>query len=302
MPPRSNLFQETIAIVHAHLAEDATIEESAMLEQRTTSELREVDVVLRSTVGGHEVVVSVEARATARKADLPWGESMVGKHADLPTSKLVLVSENGFTGPAKRHAEAKGAIAISPQDVAGDHPGRKLIDEIRSLDVQEVTIQIKHMVMTARRPNGKQIQVRVPLDMNVYSADRRYLTMLSPLFEAERAADAAEFHKNLPEDGGGLEANLHPRWNLPDGRVVDEIYAQWQETDPPELQLIEEVVVIADIAVTDAPTIEMISRQLGETAYAYGETTLGGKRAVVVLTASETGGLLTVRQQRNQRQ
>jgi hypothetical protein len=122
MPPRSNLFQETIGIVHAHLAGDATIEESAMLKQRTTGEAREVDVVLRSNVGPHEVIVSVEARSTARKADLPWVESMVGKHADLPTSKHVLVSESGFTGPAKRHAEAKGAIAVSPQEVAGDHP------------------------------------------------------------------------------------------------------------------------------------------------------------------------------------
>jgi hypothetical protein len=302
MPPRSNLFQETIAIVHSHLAGEATLEESAMLEQRTTGQAREIDVVLRSNVGPHEVIVSVEARSTARKADLPWVESMLGKHADLPTSKLVLVSESGFTGPAKRHAEAKGAIAVSPQDVAGDHPGRRLIDEIRSLQMQEVSFEVKHMIMTARRPSGETTQVKVPLNMNVYTADGRYLTMLVPLFESERAANAAEFQKHLPEDGGGLEANLHPRWNLPDGSVTDEIYAQWQETDPPEMQLIEEIVVLADVAVTDVPTIEMTSRQLGDIAYSYGETTLGGKRAVVVLTADETGGLITVRPQRDPRQ
>jgi hypothetical protein len=295
MPPRSNLFQDTIALVHMHMAGDATIEESAMLEQRTTGEKREVDVVLRSKVGPHEVIVSVEARASARKADLPWVESMVGKHADLPTSKLVLVSENGFTAPAKRHAEAKGAIAVSPQDVAGNHPGRRFIDEIRSLQVQEVRSEIKHMVMTARRPSGEKIQVRVPLDMNVYAADGRYLTMLYPLFESERAANVAAFTEQVGEEGGVLEANLHPRWNLPGGVVVDEIYARWEEADPPEMQLIEEVVVIAEVAVADVPTIEMTSRQLGEVAYSYGETTLGGKRALVVMTADETGGLISVR-------
>jgi pyruvate-formate lyase-activating enzyme len=96
-----------------------------------------------------------------------------------------------------------------------------------------------------------------------------------------------------------LEANLHPRWNLPDGSTRDEIYAQWQETDPPEMQLIEEVVVVADVAVSDVPTIEMTSRQLGDIAYSYGEATLGGKRALVVLTADERGGLITIRPQRN---
>lgn len=73
-----------------------------MLEQRTTGVLREVDVVVRSDIAGHEVIVGIEARASARKADLLWVETLLGKHEDLPTSKLVLVSESGFTGPAER--------------------------------------------------------------------------------------------------------------------------------------------------------------------------------------------------------
>jgi hypothetical protein len=36
VPQRSNLFQETIAMIHQHLAGDATIQESELLVQRTT--------------------------------------------------------------------------------------------------------------------------------------------------------------------------------------------------------------------------------------------------------------------------
>jgi hypothetical protein len=298
MPRRSNLFQDTIAAVHAHMAGDATVEDSAMLRQRTTGEVREVDVVLTSKIGSHDVVVSIEARASARRADLPWVESMLGKHADLPTSKLVLVSENGFTQPARRQAEAKGAIAVSPKDLAGDHPGREIIEGLRSVQAQEVTLELQHMVMTARRPRGEKIQVRVPLNMNVYARDGRYITMLNLLFESERAASFAEFHKDVTSPGGTLEANLHPRWNLPGGAVSDEIYARWEAADPPELQVIEEVVVIADVAVDDVPTIEMTARQLGDIAYSYGEASVGGERALVVVTADETGGQLTVRRRR----
>src|SRR3954447_25916201 len=103
VPPRSNLFQGTIAVIYEHLTHDdatATVEESAMLVHRTTGELREVDVVIRSYVAGYQIIVGIEARASARKADLPWVESIIGKHSELPTSQLVLVSESGFTGPA----------------------------------------------------------------------------------------------------------------------------------------------------------------------------------------------------------
>jgi hypothetical protein len=53
-------------------------------------------------------------------------------------------------------------------------------------------------------------------------------------------------------------------------------------------------VVIGEVAVADVPTIAMTSR-LGDIAYSYGETALGGKRALVVMIADETGGLISVR-------
>lgn len=152
--------------------------------------------------------------------------------------------------------------------------------------------------MTARRPNGETTQVRVPLNMNVYAADGRYVTMLNLLFESERLANFAEFHKDVSSPGGKLEAKLHPRWNLPGGTTADAIYARWEQPDPPELQLIEEVVVLADVAVGDVPTIEMTLRRLGDIAYSYGEATIGGERALIVITADETGGRLTLRPRR----
>jgi hypothetical protein len=97
VPPRRNLFQETIAVIYEHLAHaegTATVGESATLEHRTTGEMREVDVAVRSDIAGHEILVCVEARASVRKADPPWVESIVGKHAELPPSQLVLVSEH----------------------------------------------------------------------------------------------------------------------------------------------------------------------------------------------------------------
>ena len=178
--------------------------------------------MLRSKIGSHEVIVSIEARASARKADSTWVEMMLGKHEDLPTSKLVLVSENGFTDPARRHAAAKGQIAHLARGPGDDHPGRRVLDGLRALQAEEVTFELTDMVMNARRPNVEKVRVRVPLNMNVYDAEGRYLTMLNLLFEAERAANVAEFHRDVSSPGGALRATFIRAGNLPSGEVADE--------------------------------------------------------------------------------
>lgn len=87
-----------------------------MLENRLTGELREVDVVIRAQLAGQLVVVAVEA--TMQRAGSPWVESMLQKHAELPTDRLVLVAERGFSRGARKLAEARGASAIAPEELA----------------------------------------------------------------------------------------------------------------------------------------------------------------------------------------
>lgn len=105
-------------IIHGHMAGSATVEPSAFLRSRTTGATREVDVVVRSMSAGHEVVVSIEAVSRSRKATREWVDQMLGKHADLPTNKLVLISERGFTRDAREAAVAAGAVPLAPENVA----------------------------------------------------------------------------------------------------------------------------------------------------------------------------------------
>jgi hypothetical protein len=99
VPQRTNLFQEVVEIIHRHMAGDASVEASAMLPNRRTGASMEVDTVVRTSTAGYEVVVSIEAIARSRKAGPGWVNEMVGKHEDLPTSKLVLVSEKDLRRP-----------------------------------------------------------------------------------------------------------------------------------------------------------------------------------------------------------
>ncbi len=99
-------FQRMVFHVQQQLSPSAAVEESALLVDRATGSRREVDVVIRSGVGEHEVVVSLECLERKRKATVQWVEQMAMKHQTLPTNKLVLVSASGFTATALEKAQA----------------------------------------------------------------------------------------------------------------------------------------------------------------------------------------------------
>ena len=93
-----------------------------MLTDRVTGAQREVDVVIRSKVEGREVVVSVEAADRTRKADVEWVEQLIGKHRDLSTDTLALVSQAGFGPAALIKARHYNAVPLTPEDLDADDP------------------------------------------------------------------------------------------------------------------------------------------------------------------------------------
>jgi hypothetical protein len=112
MPKRSNAFQRLVLLIQQTLATGWDVHESEMLADRETGELREVDIVLRSSAGPHPVVIGVECMAKKRPADVTWVEQQWAKHRVL-TDKLILVSECGFSRPALEKAKKLGIDAFA---------------------------------------------------------------------------------------------------------------------------------------------------------------------------------------------
>jgi hypothetical protein len=117
MPKRSNQFQRLVALLHERLDKNWVVTESEMLAHTLTGEEREVDIVCRSKLGEHEIIVSIECTDTKRQAGSPWVESMKSKHDFLPTSKLILWAGNGFTKPALDLAEKCSIETVVPGNV-----------------------------------------------------------------------------------------------------------------------------------------------------------------------------------------
>lgn len=113
MPKRSNQFQRLVLLINDALAGNVRVTESAMVTDKITGEKREIDILISTSVSGYKVRIGIEVNGHARKADSPWVESMHSKHTSLPTDKLILVAEAGFTAPALKKAAFYGIEAVA---------------------------------------------------------------------------------------------------------------------------------------------------------------------------------------------
>ena len=139
-PKRTNEFQKLVYLIKTHLAaSDEQVTESAMLVDRDSDRLTEVDVCIDGIVAGDPVKVSVECCDTKRPAGPFWLSGMMEKHRRLPTSVLVLASRNGFTKPALKIAGKNNVTCVSLDEVDRvDFP--KLLGETSSLWTRSVTL------------------------------------------------------------------------------------------------------------------------------------------------------------------
>src|ERR1700679_750854 len=100
MPQRTNAFQTLILLLHTQLGDKAIVEESAMVMDRVTGAMREVDILITTDSASYKMIIGIECLATTRRADVRWVEQMSCKHADILTDKLILISKVGFTKDA----------------------------------------------------------------------------------------------------------------------------------------------------------------------------------------------------------
>ncbi|GAA2567687.1 restriction endonuclease [Pseudonocardia hydrocarbonoxydans] len=131
MPKRTTPFQTIVRLVREHFAQPGvTITESKYLVDSVTGYETEVDIVIEGELDGEPIVISVEVVERSRRAGPQWVRQMIGTHKNLPTNRLILVAERGFTPQALAivESEAGRVQALSPEilDDGSDEPLREL--------------------------------------------------------------------------------------------------------------------------------------------------------------------------------
>jgi hypothetical protein len=306
MPKRSNLFQDVVAIVHRHMAGDATVEESALLTNRETGAKREVDVVIRTHVAGHDVVVSVEASATSRPADIEWVEQMLRKHSKLPTNTLVLVSAGGFTAAARREAEAGGAAAIAPEDLTANDPQRAVLNRLPKVWPKVVSLTPNAVKIHITRPTqggDEQAWFRAMQDHLIYFENGEVIGTALEVLQAfihenfetlAKQIGLADVTETMTSE---FVLQIGPPWTMRDDHAVERHLAvRYEDGDAgPEFHRIDAATVTGTAALEANEPIELEHRKLGDVAYAYGEGKVGNVPALIVATEGEERATVTLR-------
>lgn len=303
MPKRTNLFQEIVEIIHRHMAENARVEASALLPSRTTGKLREVDVAIRARHAGYEVIVCVEAVARSRKANREWVDQMVGKHADLPTSKLVLVSEKGFTKDAREAALAQDAVPLAPDDLSGGDPARAVVGGIPSLWPKVISFQPETVSVNFAEDAPKQGWERDPPIVATEGdgvigdiwdiVKQAYHDHFRELMEQIGMANIKENETRsvklvlAPKEGNALQMGVNG-----ETKTIYLVNANGQGYS------VREIIVKATAKI-EVSEIPLTHGRLGdvEVRFAYGQGKVGDRDALLVASAREGDeeGLLTIR-------
>jgi hypothetical protein len=114
MPRRSNEFQRLVRVIYEQLVpEGATVRESALVKERDSEVLREVDILIELPVADVTVRLAVECRDHSRPADIGWIDELIGKYRDLPIDRVIAVSRLGFYGTVEEKAAANRIVTRS---------------------------------------------------------------------------------------------------------------------------------------------------------------------------------------------
>lgn len=172
MPPRTNAFQNTVALVTALMREDdsVTATPSAMVTDRATGRPREVDILVETEAAGHKVSVGIECRAWKRPQTVEWVEAMWGKHNHLSTDALVLVSASGFRPAALELADFYGIKAITPGEATPEFVGR-VVNNLTSVWAKIAHFTPDRVHITVQWPDGETQVVDASNDMNLHLPD-----------------------------------------------------------------------------------------------------------------------------------
>ena len=111
-------YQELAASVYAALERNAVVKHDDKILGTKTKTLRQIDVSIRFSVAGHDVLIIVQAKDLARPADVNVVGEFASVIADVQASKGVLICSGGFTDAATTYAAAENIDLCSVHDAA----------------------------------------------------------------------------------------------------------------------------------------------------------------------------------------
>lgn len=284
MPKRSNDFQKLVFLVKQHATDTTQVTESKMLKDLITGTEREVDVCIESSVGGHDVVVSVECVDRTRRADVTWVEMMKSKHERLPTNALVLVSKKGFSSEAAKVAQTYGIETLSLEEV-DEEPAERLFGNIEALWNKIFNLATKKVTVRVAETSDLPPENVVALPDNyVCSADGTPISTIQDI--TDMLLKSEQVVKELAKQGDATHKGFTLEWSRPRDNRGSPLCLQ--KENPKVLREIEWIRAdgYCEFKVSEFP---LQHGMLGDSRVCWGCGELDGKQALLVASEDKYG-------------
>jgi hypothetical protein len=230
------------------------------------------------------------------------------KHLYLPTNKIVLVSESGFTAQARSLALAENMIPLTPEvlESGGDDPALPVLNSMRSLWPKHVTLTPRRARVDIDVPGSGIESIEAPWNLHIYAGEDAAEDDYVGLLQIVMALIQANWTRLLDDiELANIEANtdsyatvaVGPRWTVGFQGEQIPFYVERRVGDTRELLRIDGMTVWAQIDIK-VSEIQLHRRRLAgiDVDYAFGEGVIGEQPVLVVVTEGEQGtGKLSIK-------
>lgn len=106
--PRWQIVENLVAAVERQWNDvpGATVTQKAMVPERTTSEAREVDILVSLPAGPRRLLLGIDVKHWDKRLDIEDLEQLGAKFNSLPLDRYCVVSTSGFTERARNKAQS----------------------------------------------------------------------------------------------------------------------------------------------------------------------------------------------------
>lgn len=163
-----------------NLPEGAVIKSPDYIEDRITSQPREVDATIRYKLGTNEILIGFECRDRNSPEDATWIEQIRGKHEDLNTTKVVVISSGRFTKPALNKAKHYGISTKTVEEISEDDLKNWLSPNFK-IHQKQLKAQIIYLMMHHKNKENVKNDKNKSIELN--AKQFKYGTELLSIWE-----------------------------------------------------------------------------------------------------------------------
>jgi hypothetical protein len=262
--------------------DEAMVTESKFLHDRAANVDREVDIVIEMQAGAYPVIIGIECQGRSRVANVEWVEQMATKHATLPTNKLILVSQSGFSPTARKKAEALGIETMTLSQAVRANWNR-LVD-LENVLLTKWSIEPTGCLVVLSKQNGQTNTIELGFDQQLYEKNAQETFTVGEAIDIILDIHLVDITKQMEEADCSKQAPyaiFKMEFPVPESTCfIDHSGTEWD---------VNKLLIIGHYVCEGTELVNMQSGSYGPAQIAFGKTSQIEAKSLVSIVEHEKG-------------